>query len=143
MTDPTRAAEGHARAAFRGWTAVPIRFGDQDPLGHVNNVAIASYFEHARCTHLIPAIRAQAPAVSTVIARITIDYVAEIHFPGTVDVGLRLTRGRNKSFLISSGIFRGETCCAFSEATMVFFDTTTRSTVKAPETVWERLAHLL
>ena len=36
------------RASFSHWTPVSIRFSDQDPLGHVNNVALAAYVEAGR-----------------------------------------------------------------------------------------------
>ncbi len=143
MNDAPAPLDPRSRSTYRAWTAIPVRFGDQDPLAHVNNVAIAAYFEHARCTQLIPALRASGAGTSTVIARITIDYLSEIHFPGTVDVGLRITRGRNKSFVISSGIFNGQACSATSEAVMVFFDTKQRATVTPSETVWATLAHLM
>ena len=34
--------------SFHHWTNVTIRFSDQDPLGHVNNVAYAAYVEASR-----------------------------------------------------------------------------------------------
>ena len=40
------------RDSFRHWTPVTIRFSDQDPLQHVNNVAYAAYFEAARTMFL-------------------------------------------------------------------------------------------
>ena len=45
-----------ARASYRAWVQIPIRFSDQDLLGHVNNNAIGVYFEHARCVHLLPPV---------------------------------------------------------------------------------------
>ena len=33
---------------FNHWTSVTIRYSDQDPLGHVNNVAYAAYIEASR-----------------------------------------------------------------------------------------------
>ena len=131
--------EPRSRDSYRAWTAIPIRFGDQDALGHVNNVAIASYFEHARCTHLVPHLRAEASHLSTVLARITIDYVQEMTFPGTVDVGIRITRQGTKSFVIAGGIFRGTSCCATSAATMVFVDSVARTSAVPTATLLARL----
>ena len=124
------------RSAYRAWTRIPVRFGDQDVLGHVNNAAIAAYFEHARCEHLIPrVISPDWPALNIVLARIVIDYVSEIRYPATVDVGVRITRYGNKSFVISAGAFTGETCCATADATIVFFDTVARQSMVPPPAV--------
>ena len=129
-----------ARASYRIWTHVPIRFADQDPLGHVNNAAIGVYFEQSRCEHLLPAVRAAGgPHVDFVLARILIDFVKEIRYPGAVDVGLAITRLGNKSFTLQNGVFQGGVCHATAEATLVFFDTQSRASI-APDTV-VRQAH--
>ena len=122
MTEAKLTLQLRMRETYRAWTQIPVRFGDQDVLGHVNNVAIASYFEHARCAKLIPVLQSQTPRLSTVLARIVIEYMQEIHFPDVVDVGIRISRFGTKSFVIAGGIFSGGTCCATAEATMVFFD---------------------
>lgn len=142
MTEIQSAFDPRAREGYRAWTTIPVRFGDQDVMGHVNNVAIASYFEHARCEQLVPSMRPLRPRLSTVLARITIDYLREIHFPGAVDVGIRITASGTKSFVIAGAVFRAETCCATSEATMVFFDPEARrSAVPSPAT-WAALQFL-
>lgn len=143
MADTPPSFDRRHRHSYRAWTAIPIRFGDQDVVGHVNNVAIASYFENARCVHLIPALKHGEPKLTTVLARITIDYLAELHFPGSVDVGIRITQRGNKSFVIAGAIFDGETCCATCEATMVFFDPRTRRSAVPPADAWQRLGNLL
>jgi acyl-CoA thioester hydrolase len=142
MTDSTPSIDPRDRSSYRAWTAIPIRFGDQDVVGHVNNVAIAAYFENARCMHLIPALEHAQPRLTTVLARITIDYLSELHFPGSVDVGIRITRRGNKSFVITGAIFDGDVCSATCEATMVFFDPRSRRSAVPPEDAWQRLGNL-
>ena len=115
------------RSSYQAWVQIPVRFGDQDVMGHVNNAVIATYFEHARCTLLIPRIlSADHPDLNIVLARIVIDYVEEINFPATLDVGLRMAKIGGKSFVVGSAIFAGDTCFAVADATIVFFDTKTR-----------------
>ena len=142
MSDTTATFDPRQRDGYLAWTAIPVRFGDQDTLGHVNNVAIAGYLEHARCTFLVPTLKGQSPVLSTVLARIAIDYFKEIHFPGTVDVGIRITRVGIKSFVIAGGVFSGADCCATSEATMVFFDPLARRSTAPLAVTWDRLASL-
>lgn len=143
MTDAPPSIDPRDRKSYRAWTTIPIRFGDQDVVGHVNNVAIASYFENARCIHLIPALKQGEPKLTTVLARITIDYLAELHFPGSVEVGVRVTERGNKSFVITGALFNGDTCCATCRATMVFFDPRSRRSAVPPEDTWQRLSNLL
>lgn len=124
------------RSSYRFWTTIPIRFADQDILGHVNNAAIAIYLEHARCLALLPLIeRANLPDINIVLARIIIDYLREIRYPGSVDVGIRITKRGSKSIVVSGAVFLGDDCCVVSEATIVFFDLSTRRSAVPPDSV--------
>src|SRR5262245_7052054 len=95
------------RASFRHFTPMPIRFCDTDKLGHVNNVAIAAYFEAARCDLYYELLaRARTPPhIDFILARIAIDYRAELFHPGAVDIGARFVRLGNKSITTGYGIF--------------------------------------
>ncbi len=143
MTDTLPDFDRRQRTSYRVFSQIPIRFADQDPLGHVNNTAIAVYFEQARCEALIPRlVTPDAPNLNIVLARIVIDYLAEIRYPGSVDVGVRISRMGNKSFVISSGIFTGDACCAIADATIVFFDTVARRATEPPDAVRTLIAEL-
>ncbi len=111
-----------SRASYVHWSEVTIRFSDQDVLAHVNNVALAQYFEVARTAFVYDVCRLAGAdkAVEFVLARLVIDFLRELHYPGRVQVGARLTRVGNKSMTPRYGIFRGETCYATSEAVNVF-----------------------
>ena len=131
------------RATFHHWSPVMIRFGDQDSLAHINNVALAQYFEVSRTAFVYDVIRKAGPkAVETVefiLARVVIDFVSELHYPGRVDVGARITRLGNKSMTSGYGIFQGERCIATSTAVNVFYDMKTRSSMAPPQDVREIL----
>jgi acyl-CoA thioester hydrolase len=143
MAETVTAFDPRQRSSYRRFTTIPIRFADQDILGHVNNAAIAVYFEHARCEHLIPRLASPAaPHLNIVLARIVIDYLKEIRYPGTVDIGIRVTHTGTKSFVISGGIFLDDVCCAISQATIVFFDTQTRRATEPTDNVRARIAEL-
>ena len=131
MADTTSMIAPRSRASYQAWVNIPIRFGDIDSMGHVNNAVIATYFEHARCMLVMPQILPAARGnLNVVLARIIIDYVREIRFPGAVDVGVRVSRIGGKSFAVAGAVFIGETCFATSEATMVFFNTATRTAME-------------
>jgi len=126
--------------SYRFWTPVTIRFSDQDPLGHVNNCAYATYIEAARTGFLGLLLDPEAePNIDFTLASLKIDYLNEIHYPGTVDVGARILRLGNKSLTSCFGVFLGETCVATSESVNVFFSTTMRKSMPMPDHVRARL----
>ncbi len=124
------------RASFRHWTPVSIRVSDQDPLGHVNNVATAAYVETCR-TMLVDRflLRGKYPDLNYVLVHMEIDYLAEFHYPGTVEVGGRVEKVGTKSFTTGYGLFVGESCVATARCVNVFFDLAKRSAVAPPREV--------
>ena len=124
------------RDAYRHWTPVTIRFCDQDSLAHVNNVALAAYVEAARTTYIYELIRKGGlEGLEFILARVVIDFHRELHYPGAVEVGARLTRIGNKSITTGYGIFRDDACIATSECVNVFYDLETRKTVAPGESM--------
>jgi hypothetical protein len=86
-------------ATFDAWITERIRFSDTDAMGHVNNVAVAAYVESSRVEYGIALARHADDAPGSpddatgdgqpgfVLARLVIDYLAELHYPGEVRVG--------------------------------------------------------
>ncbi len=131
------------RETFQQFTEVTIRFSDQDSMGHVNNVAFVAYVEAAR-TMLIQTIldRFDHRNLDFILARVEIDYLRELHYPGRVDVGARLLRLGNKSLTSGYGVFSGDVCVATALSVNVFYDTQARRSVAPPDDV-RRDMHLL
>lgn len=124
------------RQTFRHWSPVIIRYSDQDAMAHVNNTALATYIEASRTAFIYELIkRGGMEGVEFILARLCIDYLRELHYPGSVDVGARLIRVGNKSIGTGYGVFKGETCVATSECVNVFYDMATRKTLIPPESV--------
>jgi len=89
---------------FPGRTGDIIRFGDLDPQGHVNNTVFATYFETGRVMLLRePGNELGAPGVTTVLARLDISFLREMHWPGTVEIGTGTTQIGRSSYSISAG----------------------------------------
>lgn len=127
------------RETFFHWSPVTIRFSDQDSLAHINNVALSQYFEVSRTAFVYDVIRKAGPqameTVEFILARVVIDFVHELHYPGVVDVGARITRLGTKSLSSGYGIFRGDTCIATSTAVNVFYDMKSRTSMVPPDDV--------
>ncbi len=73
-------------------TDIQMRFGDVDSVGHVNNVAYAQYLETARMAYL------QQFELSTVIARLEMDYRREVRLRQRVRVEVAVARVGRSSF---------------------------------------------
>jgi acyl-CoA thioester hydrolase len=144
MNKDIPAADLTKRASFSCWTPVTIRFSDQDSLGHVNNVAIAAFIEAGR-TMLIHQflLRERYPDINYALVHVDIDYRAEFHYPGTVDVGGRVERVGNKSFVTGYGLFVDDTCVATSRSVNVFFNMVERASVVPPEDLRALLAKVI
>lgn len=124
------------RHTFRHWTPVTIRYSDQDAMAHVNNTALATYVESSRTAFIYDLIkRGGMEGVEFILARLCIDYLRELHYPGNVDVGARLIRVGNKSIGTGYGVFKGDMCVATAECVNVFYDMATRKTRMPPESV--------
>ncbi|WP_394822742.1 acyl-CoA thioesterase [Pendulispora albinea] len=112
-----------------------IRYGDTDRQGHVNNAAFATFCETGRVAFLHLTEQSLAhPGTSFVIARLVLDFRAEITWPGTVDIGTRLTKVGRSSMTLEQGLFQNGRCAATSESIVVLVDDATRkSTPLLPE----------
>lgn len=112
------------RATFTHWARDVVRFQDLDRVGHVNNIAFLIYAETGR----IAWAEATWPGstagtgVGWTIVRIGLDYRAQIHFPGTVDIGTRVLSLGRTSCTVGQGLFVGEACVATAQAVLVWTD---------------------
>jgi len=118
---------------FRHWTAVSLRFSDQDSLGHINNVAYAAYVEQARVALFDKIARPKDNKIDYILANLQIDYRREMHFPGNVDVGACLLKIGTKSITTGYGLFKDDKTIATASCINVFFDTTTRASIAIPD----------
>jgi len=115
--------------AFPFRASAEIRFSDLDPQGHVNNAVFATFSEVGRVAFLYRPDAPLAPSGSSfVIARIEIDFLAELHWPGTVEIGTGVTRIGRSSFGLAQGLFsRGRAVAAVENVIVMMNDESRRS----------------
>jgi acyl-CoA thioester hydrolase len=77
-----------------------------------------------------------------VLARIEIDFLRELHFPGDIDIGTSVAEIGTRSFTFTQAIFRDGACAATGRATMVLIDRATRRPRSLPENTVARLQAL-
>ena len=130
---------------YRHWYDETVRFGDLDSLGHVNNASVATYCESARLdfSHVLGHKTGRAD-ITWVLARLAIDYRAEIHYPGAVRIGTAVGRLGTSSCTLVEGLYVGKVCVATSEATVVMIGVASRKSLPIPPGLRRRLAkHLI
>jgi len=99
---------------------VQLRNSDADPVGEVGPQAIARIFEEVRylVRRSIDHPQAHHPDHGFVLARVRIDLLAPLHYPGEVDVGIAIGCVGRTSFDYVSAIFQDGRCVALSGATV-------------------------
>ncbi|MDI2129859.1 acyl-CoA thioesterase [Yinghuangia seranimata] len=102
---------------------VPARFADMDLQRHINNVAIATFYEDGRAnlnmamfgSDLFTRVR----EFRLVVLETTTRYLSEAPFPATYQVGVGITRFGASSFDYGMGLFHDGTCVGVCDTVMV------------------------
>jgi acyl-CoA thioester hydrolase len=117
-TPPNRLVQGN----YPYVVPVLARYADVDPLWHINNVAMAQYFEETRISLLRTMLgmeRMALPQGRAVLAHQSIDYLREGTYPGALDVGAAIADVGRTSLTIAMALFQADACIAVSEAVLV------------------------
>jgi acyl-CoA thioester hydrolase len=128
---------------FVGQTNDVVRYGDLDPNGHVNNTVFATFFETGRVMLLRePGNLLNPPGVTSVLARLDINFLREMNWPGTVTIGTGTSHIGRSSYTFLQAIFHEGQCAATALATMVMIDNNTRRSRPLPDGALARLESL-
>ncbi len=110
-------------ATFAYFIDESLRFADMDRNGHINNVAFAVFFENARVRYLGEVFAAaEQNRTGFVLAHLSIDFLAQMFYPGSVRSGVRLVEVRRSSVVIGQAVFRDGQATAVGHAVMVVAD---------------------
>jgi acyl-CoA thioester hydrolase len=134
MTEPRRLA--HVER-------IPIRWGDMDAMGHVNNTVYFRFMEQARITwfeRLVPEDDAWQ-STGIVIANASCNYKRAMTYPGTVEVRLFVgpTGGASVPTWYELRVDDDPAPYADGAAVVVFIDMKTQKSRRIPESIRERL----
>jgi len=99
------------------------RYGDQDPNRHINNVAIAEYFQEGRNRFYRP-VRAASDLLGLrgMMVGITIDYIAQAYHPDPVQLAVGIAKVGRSSWTFAELALQGGRPVAFALATDVSSD---------------------
>ncbi len=132
MTD-ANAIDLTDRKNFAYFTNVDVRYSDQDELGHINNCSYIAYVESGRVPFLGGLLDAERhPGIDFILARISVNYLHEAHYPGVMEVGSRILALGNKSMTTGYGLFKDGVCAATAECVNIYFETESRQTIVIP-----------
>ena len=102
---------------------IDTQFADMDVVGHLNNVAIARYYESARVRGNFPlfgrGLFQRSAPFQMVLAQANISYLAEGNFPEPVQVGYGIGRIGTSSFVTHQGLFQNGACIGLCESVTV------------------------
>jgi acyl-CoA thioester hydrolase len=99
------------------------RFNDTDALGHINNASVATWFEEAR----LPIFRVFVPDLdikkwNLIVARIQIDYRAQLHYQFDVQLKTQVLKLGTSSFTLTQSVHQNGTLAAEGTTTLVHFN---------------------
>ena len=112
---------------YRFTLEVPTRFGDLDPLGHVNNVAIGSFYEEGRAKLnriTFPTEMRKRHSMRMLMADLHIAYLGEAHYPEPLIVYSGISHIGRSSYTIAQALFQEGQCVGTAESVLVNTDGT-------------------
>jgi len=119
-------------AAFPHVRRERVRFRDCDALGHVNNAVYSTYLEEARMDVL-------GGLHEFILARVEIDFRAELRAGEEIEVGTRVARLGTKSFELEHEIRAGDQVVAEAKSVLVAYDYARGQSVELSESLRARL----
>lgn len=114
-----------------------LRYRDTDRQGHVNNAVFSTFLETGRTELFYSEHQPLAdPNASFVMARLVLDFRAEVLWPGEVWIGTGILAIGRSSVRMEQVIFQNARPVASAETVVVQVDNVTRrSTPLSPQTV--------
>ncbi len=113
-----------------------VRFADLDPNQHVNNAVYATYFETGRVTLMKdPSFGLMPAGLAWIMVRLDIHFRAELKWPGTIEMGLGVSKFGRTSVTFDQVVFSEGKCVASSQSVSVLIDDVSRRPVPLTDEV--------
>jgi len=117
-------------------TIIQPRFGDADMLGHINNTALAPWFETAR-NHLfkifVPDFVIKKETFPLIMAHSEYDFLDELFFQQNVEIRTWISRIGTKSFTAYHEAWQEGRLCVKGSAVVVHYDFVKKQSTPLPE----------
>jgi len=113
-----------------------VRFADLDPNQHVNNAVYATYFETGRVSLMKDSSYGLMPdGVTWIMVRLDMHFRAELRWPGTIEMGLGVTKFGRTSVTFDQVVFSKGICVASAQSVSVLLDEATRKPTPLTEEI--------
>jgi acyl-CoA thioester hydrolase len=114
-----------------------VRFADLDPNQHVNNAVYATYFETGRVTLMKDrSYGLMPPGLAWIMVRLDIHFRAELRWPGTIEMGLGVSKFGKTSVTFDQVVFSQDRCVASAQSVTVLIEEARRKpTPLTPEII--------
>jgi acyl-CoA thioester hydrolase len=117
-----------------------LRYADTDRNGHISNAVFAVCCQNARVELLGDPSRVPLPHnTQFVIAKLVLEFRAEMHWPGTVEIGTRVASIGRSSVILAQVLYMKERCVAVADSTVILMNGTTRRSMLLPKETAEAL----
>jgi acyl-CoA thioester hydrolase len=121
-----------------------IRYGDTDRQQHVNNAVFSTFVETGRVELIFNTLKSIIDAgASFVIASLKLDMIAEITWPGTVDIGTGIIHVGNSSMRLVQCVYQNDRLVATAESVVVQTDELTRKSKPMSDETKQKLEHYI
>ena len=113
-----------------------VRFADLDPNQHVNNAVYATYFETGRVTLMKDRSFGLMPeGLAWIMVRLDIHFRAELKWPGTIEMGLGVSKFGRTSVTFDQVVFSEGRCVASAQSVSVLIDDASRKPTPLTEEI--------
>ena len=119
------------------------RVSETDMLGHINNVAVVAWLEEGRSYMVREALGAFPQLPPFVLARIEVDYKAQLYFGEEAQVWSGVERLGNSSIVIRQRIAQRGRTCASGRSVLVHFEHSTQRSIPLTASLREGLGRFL
>lgn len=103
--------------------AVTPRFADMDIVKHINNLAVAEYYEEGRVRFLMEIFGQdylfRPKDFHLLVARASYDYLHEAHYPALLEVRAGVARIGRSSFELAMALFQEGRCIGLADVVKV------------------------
>lgn len=122
---------------------MPVRWGDMDAFGHVNNTVYFRYMEQARIEWMEACMDITSVTAGPVLINAQCDFLRSLKYPDQIEVRMFISAPGRSSFMTHYQIYRVGTenmLCAQGTAKVVWVDTVLEKSAPLPASVLEQFA---
>ncbi len=139
--EPLANHDERAIEAFPLRTTDKLRYADTDRQGHVNNAVFNTFLETGR-VELLYGDELMEDGTAFVIARLELDFLSEINWPGEVEIGTAVKEVGRSSFKLIQRVFQDDKPVAEAVTIIVQMHEATRKSHPLSDNARHRLAEL-